>query len=385
MKHPLALVDHLIICVCISLMSSSATAQTGDKRQAIDVTVETNGSGSTSAEARKEAIRSALQQVVPQIIVADRIVKDDKLIMDSVMSSMNGHVQSITTLEERRSGDRVDGSYRITVSTSEISSFLTSRFGSSANVDGNSLSGEMMREREARGFRDQYIRRLFRGYPSRVINTEVIDTNSDPIDFTKLIIKFKASLDIDWINSLRSSLREISCAPSNGLCSDSPVCFRAQKKNFFGMLIEDNDCFYIKPGPGKSTEWDIDRNSVRYPSLDPELFGKSHPSGIYFAVELLDDQGSPLTKTIYYEGENKWGRYFLAKLRLDSSTLSPDSYYFNPSVQEYRAVVDTNKFDVAKMKEVRITPVLRRPIKEGGYMIGMDRGTLDFFDKTQYK
>jgi hypothetical protein len=48
--------------------------------------VRVKGYGATAAEARQDAVRAALQQ----LIVTDRVIKDDQIVRDNIMSTMNG-------------------------------------------------------------------------------------------------------------------------------------------------------------------------------------------------------------------------------------------------------------------------------------------------------
>jgi hypothetical protein len=43
-------------------------------------------------EARQYAVRQALQQTVEQLVISQQVVRNDKLVMDRIISTMNGFV-----------------------------------------------------------------------------------------------------------------------------------------------------------------------------------------------------------------------------------------------------------------------------------------------------
>src|SRR5262245_8078191 len=59
-----------------------------------DLTVSVTGTGATIDDAKTDAIRRALQRTMKQLVVVDRIVNQDTMLLNKVMSTMNGYIET---------------------------------------------------------------------------------------------------------------------------------------------------------------------------------------------------------------------------------------------------------------------------------------------------
>jgi len=65
-----------------------------------------------------EAIRLALQRTMQQVVVVDRLIKDDKIVTDKIYSTLNGYVENFKELEIRQQAMRASLSVTPTPVTS---------------------------------------------------------------------------------------------------------------------------------------------------------------------------------------------------------------------------------------------------------------------------
>ena len=68
--------------------------------------VEVTGRGASRTEARLDAIRLALQRTMQQLVVVDRLIKNDQIITDKIMSTLNGYVEDFKEIEVQRLGEQ---------------------------------------------------------------------------------------------------------------------------------------------------------------------------------------------------------------------------------------------------------------------------------------
>ena len=180
------------------------------RKQGTTVVVTVTGYGATSSDARNDAIRQALQRTMQQLIVVDRVIKDDAIIRDKIMSTMNGYIEQFEELETKEEGQQVAIKAKVTVSSSRIENYIAKDAGGGGQVAGSALSAESERAIAQRKTRGEVFDRLFRGFPGKVIDVKVLSIKpsaNDPSDFefTKEI-RFSP----EWIRSLKSGLRGLT-------------------------------------------------------------------------------------------------------------------------------------------------------------------------------
>jgi hypothetical protein len=187
----------------------------GSKAETVTHTFE--GSGETLFEAKQDAIRQALQASLEQLIVVDRAISDTKVIRDKVISTMNGYVEKFVLLDvqQNNAGFRIRAD--IGVSESLIQNFVGTTTGSDSTFDGGALFAEQNR-REAQESIEQLrlqtngliLDRLFRGYPTDVLNVSLDGIGLDDREPSVLNFDFVISYNQSFINALTSTLEALS-------------------------------------------------------------------------------------------------------------------------------------------------------------------------------
>lgn len=227
-------------------------------------TVEVTGEGSSRYAAQMNAVRNALQAVVKQIVVADREVRNDQLVLDRITSSANGYVESFVALRE----ERLDSNYRIqarvTVSESPIVDYLQHSGDNSSKVSGDSIAVEVTRERENREFRTRLLSRALQGYPHSAVQVRSKGVRPDPNTPEILYVDVEYTLRPEFVEAFRSTAQSVSCGrdatpetcptvlcftKSRGIPSQAPRMW--PDRGFLGMGGADY-CYRVPRGSGPS-------------------------------------------------------------------------------------------------------------------------------------
>jgi hypothetical protein len=116
----------------ILLASLNTFSQTDGK----DVSITASGSGKTQDEAKKSALRSAIEQAFGAFISSKTEIFNDHVVADQMSSVSSGNIQSFTILNESQLPDKSWAStIRATVSVSKLTSFVQSK-GISVEIKG---------------------------------------------------------------------------------------------------------------------------------------------------------------------------------------------------------------------------------------------------------
>jgi hypothetical protein len=180
-------------------------------QQPLTRTVRASAQGPTYDAAHDLAVRQALQQVVQQLVFADREVVNNTLVRDKIMSTMNGYVDSYHTLSRVH---QQDGSWMIeeefVISQSRISDFIGASAGSGAAVLGGLLQTDASREIAQRKARSEIFDRLLQPVPSRALELQFDSVILDERNPSLYIVGVKASLSKAWLNSFRDAMSTIA-------------------------------------------------------------------------------------------------------------------------------------------------------------------------------
>lgn len=129
----------IIILYCLILFFGCATEKaTTKKKPNSDVTpsaastkeggytVTVTGYGNQEPEARRDAIKQAVEHVVGVYVVSEQITKNDKIIKDEILSQSNGFVSDFSV---KNKGKDPSGLYFVTANVTVLSTTLTKRLG----------------------------------------------------------------------------------------------------------------------------------------------------------------------------------------------------------------------------------------------------------------
>ena len=207
--HALLVVTLMTICISVAGNTSA------DSRRAAEVKVRVTGFGATLLDARQDAIRKALQKILTQRVVAERIIKNDKIIVDQILSSMNGFISGFKEVSIKRVSSGIELKADVTVSTSTVENYIATRAGTKSSVEGSALFAEVNRIQLQREFFSNYIDRLFRGFPSAVLRADVTRIRPSS-DGSKIQIRIRLAPNRDWLRQLRQGVASIAVANEKG-------------------------------------------------------------------------------------------------------------------------------------------------------------------------
>lgn len=173
------------------------------------VTVTVVGSGANEAEARLDAIRQATQQVASQVVVAERLIADDEVVYDNVMSTMNGFVHDFTELSVKKSETEVQIEAEIVVSGSLMRDFASGQ-ANSVSVDGGGMFGELLRSKSQAEVHQKMFESIWRRH------TDGIDAEIALKDYDAENVTF--DITFKWSDEFLASIRSFLSQASYGVC-----------------------------------------------------------------------------------------------------------------------------------------------------------------------
>lgn len=184
---------------------SSSSGERGE----LEVVVE--ASGETRSAARDEAIRTALQSTVSQLVVTDRLVEGSDLVKDEIYATQNGFVTHFEVLQESRSDY---GEYeiraRVRVSEDTILNFVALQEGVTSEVDGDSLFAEVRRG----AGQEEVLRKMFErfvvGYPWDVVSLELSEIKPVTGHSDRVEARLMAQSETDYFIALQQFMERVS-------------------------------------------------------------------------------------------------------------------------------------------------------------------------------
>ena len=172
--------------------------------------VRVKGYGATASEARDDAVRAALQQTIEQLIVTDRVIKDDQIVRDKIMSTMNGYVEKFTPIGSGQVNGGAFVEADVTVSPSKITNFIASGSSVTSKVDGGSLFAESQREMGQQRSKGAIFDKLLDGFPGSVMQAHVLSIAPDDKKAGDFIVKVEVSYSDEWVRSFTSGLQALA-------------------------------------------------------------------------------------------------------------------------------------------------------------------------------
>ncbi|MDZ7790348.1 MAG: hypothetical protein U5L08_07645 [Xanthomonadales bacterium] len=134
------------------------------------------GIGPSFQEARQDAVRQALQRSVQQLVVTDRLIDNQEIVRDQILSTLNGFVHDVSVISTGRTefGEfRVEA--EVQISGQAIANFVSVVEGSQAEVDGEALFAEARRAREHGEVVGELVTRIMDGFPRDAIEVSPLD------------------------------------------------------------------------------------------------------------------------------------------------------------------------------------------------------------------
>ena len=178
------------------------------------VTVRVIGRGESEWAARNDAVRQALQAATRQLVIADRVVSDDKVLRDTVMSTMNGFVDKFEVIRTFKDGGDIAVEADITVSNSRIQNFLGTSIGGTGPVRGSDLAASLQGELATRAARAEIFWRLFSGYPGKAIQIKIDKVGLNEINPNLIMVDYTLSTDEAFVTAFKQGVTTLTDSSS---------------------------------------------------------------------------------------------------------------------------------------------------------------------------
>jgi hypothetical protein len=135
-----------------------------------------SGIGLTEKSAVKEALRAAVEMAIGSVVSAETMIKNDKIISDSILTYSDGFVEKWEMVgEPRRTSDKlVRVTIKAVVRRTKLIERLRSENVAVTRVEGENLFAEAVSKftKEKKGV--ALVRKLFDGFPGNVLAAEVV-------------------------------------------------------------------------------------------------------------------------------------------------------------------------------------------------------------------
>jgi hypothetical protein len=248
-----------LISILIIIVSASLPYATADTPNAIRVT----GKGLSLYDARQDAVRQALQVSVQQLVVAQRVVQNDKLVLDKISSTMNGFVTRFTPIRVYSEMGQYVVEADVYVSGQRLENFLGSVKGSRMTVDSESILAAVQGELSKQKNDAEMIAAMLRDAPTRALEVGRPQLEIDREGSERIRFRAYVQWSPSFLRTLKQSLKQLGarrirctydsgereCMPST---SSLMICFT---KRFDGLSLSvrgslrdvQHDCWRIAP------------------------------------------------------------------------------------------------------------------------------------------
>ena len=127
--------------------------------------LQVEGHGTTVEQAKQNGFRTAIEQVVGQVIVSDQEVSGSQLTKDWIGGYSAGYVDAFEILETHQEGNEVIVKMNVAVASSKIAQRMMSSGDHSLIIQGEQLQAQLDTQLEQRDQGDRLIAEVFSSYP----------------------------------------------------------------------------------------------------------------------------------------------------------------------------------------------------------------------------
>ena len=159
--------------------------------------VEAKGIGKDEAEARKQAYRDAVQQVVGALVVSDVRIDNGKLIQENIISNSDGYIKAVEKISLIPTGDgNVEITIRATVEKGKLTRFLADK-NIKVKVDGQSLGAEATTKLDAALSAQEMLIKFLTdsNFPASLYGAKKTANPSYSVEKRRAIIDFEVFVD----------------------------------------------------------------------------------------------------------------------------------------------------------------------------------------------
>lgn len=173
--------------------------------------IEVAGNGTTTAEARNNGFRLAVESALGTLISSETEVQNGRIARDEIISYAAGFVDRFEIVNTRSSPEGFTVTMKVWVKRSALADRLLNRSEKSGEVDGARASVQLQTLNQERATGDALLQQVLNDFPKRAFDidlkpTDILRQNRSAV----MEINFKLSWNKDYLRSLWTALEATS-------------------------------------------------------------------------------------------------------------------------------------------------------------------------------
>ena len=228
----------LLLCIGVFFQTNVLADQlpkTGQYSQTTAVYVE--GTGQTLEEAKKDAFRLAIQEVVGVLSISEQAVDGDKLIKDRINEYSAGYIDDFEVVDTHQdSSDRIVVAMNVRVASSKIALRMLAKGDKTTKIQGQLLQEKLQSQLDLRNSGDALLSTVLDSYPRNafILNQGKTEVKISANRRSSINIPIEITLSKFWIDGLSEALTVVSATNNNCSSLLSPV---SVNKNYPGTAM----------------------------------------------------------------------------------------------------------------------------------------------------
>jgi hypothetical protein len=174
--------------------------------------LQVEGHGNNIDQAKQNAFRTAIEQVVGQVIVSDQEVRGDQLTKDFIGGYSAGYVDDFEILETRQEGNEIVVKMNVAVASSKIAKRMMSSGNRELIINGERLQAQIDTQLDQRDRGDQLIAEVLTSYPRNayVINSGQTDIGLGSRREVYVDVPYEIHWSKFWLEGFNEALNVIA-------------------------------------------------------------------------------------------------------------------------------------------------------------------------------
>lgn len=165
--------------------------------------IEVAGNGATTAEARDNGFRLAVESALGSLISSETVVQNGRVQRDEIISYAAGFVDRAETVEIRPGPDGVTAVMRVWVKRSALADRLLNRSEQSGQLDGARATVQLQTLNQERATGDRLLQTVLNDFPRRAFDITMEPTDINRQNRTAILdINFRLGWNQDYLRSL---------------------------------------------------------------------------------------------------------------------------------------------------------------------------------------
>ncbi len=178
-------------------------------------TIVVDGVGSSREAAKRDAFRTAIENVCGTAVLSDREHFNNKTTHNRVLSYSSCRVENYQILEDN--GNKLK--MKVTVTDNRIANRLYSESSSNLKFDGNIVKAQIDSIKEEHRKGDQLIDEVFRDYPYRAYDLQKVQNPYITIDANRnlfLVVPYDIKWNYNFISAMNDTFNMVSTSQGTG-------------------------------------------------------------------------------------------------------------------------------------------------------------------------